>query len=97
MSKQIFTTTVNNAANMLRTIQVLNDEINDDSSEEYEDMIYASNSIQVLLHSKEEDTSFSDIGMTEFLKESDFTITAIKCVVHTLQLATTEFLKNAEV
>lgn len=97
--KQIYTVTVDNAANMLKTVRVLSDEdeqnnIEDSDSIDSADIITESELIEVLINQEERDTCLDDIETSEFLNETDFTITAVRCAAHTLQLAICDFLKK---
>ena len=85
--------TVDNAANMLDTVRVLSEDDTDNNNEYNTDNIIQSELVEVLLDEDEEGTLIHSAENSDL----DFTITAIRCAAHTLQLAIYDFLKQEKI
>lgn len=99
---QIFTVTVDNAANMLKTMRILNEnenDINDDEIQDnIDDNIIGSEIADVLLTNNEIiNLNSEEENNNESLSPSVFTTRTLRCAAHTLQLAMNDLLKGRKV
>ena len=76
--EQVLCITVDNAANMLSTIQILNDSLKKEFEDNYCDF----------------DEDDLDIDFVDILSNTDSLIKAMPCVIHTLQLCVKDFIKS---